>query len=241
MARLKRAPSPLVLRICWRMCRSDRLRSAWGDRRSIDGRGQVLPPLQDGALRIRSEYMAAGYVGDPEATQMFFRDGYFYSGDVGHVTPDRILGRHRARENRTERWRRYDTPGNSRRSDSVIRGGTRGRRIRAQQRSRDFRTLRRDRHNRAESRTPRCEIIAQIDFRHPAFRCNSSLLMHCRAAGKESWSDNVLQEVVAANDKRCLRRNEHRRSHSVSMPTPASGSRNLRARSGHRSYQLSAA
>jgi acyl-coenzyme A synthetase/AMP-(fatty) acid ligase len=58
---------------------------------AIDSRGQVLPPLQDGALRIRSKYIAAGYVGDPEATQMFFRDGCFYSGDVGHLTPDGIL------------------------------------------------------------------------------------------------------------------------------------------------------
>jgi acyl-CoA synthetase (AMP-forming)/AMP-acid ligase II len=57
----------------------------------IDNSGKILPALHDGALRIRTEYMATGYVGDPEATQMFFRDGYFYSGDIGHLTPDGLL------------------------------------------------------------------------------------------------------------------------------------------------------
>jgi acyl-CoA synthetase (AMP-forming)/AMP-acid ligase II len=50
-----------------------------------------LAPLRDGSLRIRSDHMASGYVGDPEATQAFFRDGYFYSGDIGHVTPEGLL------------------------------------------------------------------------------------------------------------------------------------------------------
>ena len=57
----------------------------------LDSSGKLLPPLQDGALRIRTNHMAAGYVGDPEATQMFFRDGYFYSGDIGHLTPGGLL------------------------------------------------------------------------------------------------------------------------------------------------------
>jgi acyl-CoA synthetase (AMP-forming)/AMP-acid ligase II len=35
--------------------------------------------------------MATSYVGDPDATQTFFRDGYFYTGDVGHLTPDGLL------------------------------------------------------------------------------------------------------------------------------------------------------
>jgi len=58
---------------------------------AVDKLGNILPPLRDGILRIRTEHMAAGYMGDPEATQMFFRDGYFYSGDIGHVTPDGLL------------------------------------------------------------------------------------------------------------------------------------------------------
>jgi acyl-coenzyme A synthetase/AMP-(fatty) acid ligase len=58
---------------------------------AIDKAGNVLPPLRDGVLRIRSDHMATSYVGDPETTQAFFRDGYFYSGDIGHLTTDGLL------------------------------------------------------------------------------------------------------------------------------------------------------
>jgi acyl-CoA synthetase (AMP-forming)/AMP-acid ligase II len=58
---------------------------------ALDSSEKILPALHDGALRIRTDHMAAGYVGDPEATQMFFRDGYFYTGDIGHLTPDGLL------------------------------------------------------------------------------------------------------------------------------------------------------
>ena len=57
----------------------------------LDSSGEILPALRDGALRIRTDHMATGYVGDPEATQLFFRDGYFYSGDIGHLTPEGLL------------------------------------------------------------------------------------------------------------------------------------------------------
>jgi acyl-CoA synthetase (AMP-forming)/AMP-acid ligase II len=58
---------------------------------AVDGSDQVLPPLQDGVLRVRNSHMVSGYLGDPETTKAVFRDGYFYSGDVGHVTPEGIL------------------------------------------------------------------------------------------------------------------------------------------------------
>jgi len=58
---------------------------------ATDGSGSVLPPLRDGALRIRTDHMADGYIGDPETTRAFFRNGYFYSGDIGHLTPDGLL------------------------------------------------------------------------------------------------------------------------------------------------------
>jgi acyl-CoA synthetase (AMP-forming)/AMP-acid ligase II len=57
----------------------------------VDPSGVILPPMQDGELRIRTEHMADGYVGDPETTQRLFRDGCFYSGDMGHVTADGLL------------------------------------------------------------------------------------------------------------------------------------------------------
>jgi acyl-CoA synthetase (AMP-forming)/AMP-acid ligase II len=58
---------------------------------AVDNSGNVLPPMHDGELRIRSDLMADRYVGDPESTQQYFRDGCFYSGDVGHITPDGLL------------------------------------------------------------------------------------------------------------------------------------------------------
>ena len=58
---------------------------------AIDSTGKIMPPQHDGVLRIRTDHMAAGYLGDSEATQIFFRDGYFYSGDVGHLTSDGLL------------------------------------------------------------------------------------------------------------------------------------------------------
>ena len=58
---------------------------------AVDASGQVLPPLRDGSLRIRSVHMVESYLGDPETTKAIFRDGYFYCGDLGHVTPEGIL------------------------------------------------------------------------------------------------------------------------------------------------------
>ncbi len=58
---------------------------------AIDESGKALPPLQDGLLRIRSDNMASGYFRDEELTARFFRDGFFYSGDIGHITPEGIL------------------------------------------------------------------------------------------------------------------------------------------------------
>jgi acyl-CoA synthetase (AMP-forming)/AMP-acid ligase II len=58
---------------------------------AIDKSGNILPPLRDGSLRIRTPNMASGYYGDPESSRTYFRDGYFYSGDIGHTTPDGLL------------------------------------------------------------------------------------------------------------------------------------------------------
>jgi acyl-coenzyme A synthetase/AMP-(fatty) acid ligase len=58
---------------------------------ALDASGKISPVSHDGALRMRSAHMASEYVGDPETTQINFREGYFYSGDIGHVTPDGLL------------------------------------------------------------------------------------------------------------------------------------------------------
>jgi long-chain acyl-CoA synthetase len=56
-----------------------------------DRSGEPLPVGREGAIRIRTPDLAAGYVGDEQATQNAFRDGYFYSGDNGYVTADGLL------------------------------------------------------------------------------------------------------------------------------------------------------
>jgi acyl-CoA synthetase (AMP-forming)/AMP-acid ligase II len=58
---------------------------------AVNQSDEVMPPLQDGVLRIRNEHMGEGYVGDPEASKSAFRDGYFYTGDIGHLTAEGIL------------------------------------------------------------------------------------------------------------------------------------------------------
>jgi acyl-coenzyme A synthetase/AMP-(fatty) acid ligase len=63
----------------------------WVELQAVDDAGAPLPPGSQGRLRIRSPYLADGYLGtDPEATQAF-RDGWFHSRDIGMVTPDGLV------------------------------------------------------------------------------------------------------------------------------------------------------
>ena len=57
----------------------------------VDRSGQMLPPGHNGSVRIRSIHAAKEYVGDPETSRLFFRDGCFYPGDIGHMTKDGLL------------------------------------------------------------------------------------------------------------------------------------------------------
>jgi acyl-CoA synthetase (AMP-forming)/AMP-acid ligase II len=52
---------------------------------------RVLPPGQEGNLRIRSDHGATEYLEDPGETQRAFRDGWFYPGDRGYLTTDNML------------------------------------------------------------------------------------------------------------------------------------------------------
>lgn len=51
----------------------------------------VLAPGTEGIVRTRTAQMVDGYVGNPEATARAFRDGWFYPGDIGSVTPEGLL------------------------------------------------------------------------------------------------------------------------------------------------------
>jgi acyl-coenzyme A synthetase/AMP-(fatty) acid ligase len=57
----------------------------------VDGTGASLPPGSEGSVRIRSPLNVRGYVGDPDSSAALFRDGCFYTGDVGYLTKDSML------------------------------------------------------------------------------------------------------------------------------------------------------
>ena len=57
----------------------------------VDGSDRALPAGQEGVVRIRSAYNVDGYIGNPHETAKAFRDGWFYPGDIGYLTPDRLL------------------------------------------------------------------------------------------------------------------------------------------------------
>jgi acyl-CoA synthetase (AMP-forming)/AMP-acid ligase II len=58
---------------------------------SVDDAGHVLKPGEEGHIRFRGDRCVTGYFGDPQGSQQFFRDGWFYPGDIGAVTEDGIL------------------------------------------------------------------------------------------------------------------------------------------------------
>ncbi|AMO23849.1 class I adenylate-forming enzyme family protein [Ramlibacter solisilvae] len=59
---------------------------------AVDPKGQPIPPGQgEGLLRMRSATMASGYILSPDASvddAQAFRDGWFYSKDIGRVALD---------------------------------------------------------------------------------------------------------------------------------------------------------
>jgi acyl-coenzyme A synthetase/AMP-(fatty) acid ligase len=57
----------------------------------VDDSDAPLPHGQAGRLRVRSDSLPSGYVGDAETTRRMFRDGWFYPGDIGIFHGDRHL------------------------------------------------------------------------------------------------------------------------------------------------------
>ena len=53
--------------------------------RIIDPGGRLLSPGAAGEVTVRSEAVMAGYAGEPELNQHIFADGFFKTGDLGHV------------------------------------------------------------------------------------------------------------------------------------------------------------
>lgn len=56
--------------------------------RVVDPEGRDLPPGEIGEIIYRSPWMPDGYYMNPEKTREAFRDGWFYTGDIGYKTED---------------------------------------------------------------------------------------------------------------------------------------------------------
>lgn len=56
-----------------------------------DDEGRPVPAGEVGEFRIRGERTATGYLDDPDGSAERFRDGWFYTRDVGRQLPDGLL------------------------------------------------------------------------------------------------------------------------------------------------------
>jgi acyl-coenzyme A synthetase/AMP-(fatty) acid ligase len=56
----------------------------------VDKEKNVLPPGEEGILRIKAEHIDRYFVPTPADAEVF-KDGFFYPGDVGRMLPDGIL------------------------------------------------------------------------------------------------------------------------------------------------------
>lgn len=53
--------------------------------------GELLPPGRSGQIEILAPSLFSGYFGNPQATAEAMADGYFKTGDLGHLRPDGSL------------------------------------------------------------------------------------------------------------------------------------------------------
>jgi acyl-coenzyme A synthetase/AMP-(fatty) acid ligase len=68
----------------------------WSEIDIVGADGASLPPESVGEIRVRGPLVVGGYEGDPAATAAAFRNGWWYTGDYGFLTPAgalRLLGR----------------------------------------------------------------------------------------------------------------------------------------------------
>lgn len=54
----------------------------------LDERGLLIDSEEVGILRYKTLYASNSYFNNPTATKEYFKDGYFYSGDMGYKTKD---------------------------------------------------------------------------------------------------------------------------------------------------------
>jgi long-chain acyl-CoA synthetase len=63
----------------------------WMQAEAVDPQDKPLPAGTEGILRFRCEEMATGYLNDPEASAQYFKNGWFYPGDIGTIGEDLAL------------------------------------------------------------------------------------------------------------------------------------------------------
>jgi len=63
----------------------------WLSVEAVDDADSPCEPGQDGLIRIRGHTCVRGYYGNPAGSEKVFRNGWFYPGDIGMVTADRVL------------------------------------------------------------------------------------------------------------------------------------------------------
>jgi acyl-CoA synthetase (AMP-forming)/AMP-acid ligase II len=57
----------------------------------VDESGRPQTHGKNGIVRVRTPTAVTGYLGDPRESERAFRDGWFYPGDIGHLSADGLL------------------------------------------------------------------------------------------------------------------------------------------------------
>ena len=57
----------------------------------VDEAGKALGAEQEGVIRVKAPGAATRYLNDEKASRAVFRDGWFYPGDTGSLSPDGLL------------------------------------------------------------------------------------------------------------------------------------------------------
>ncbi|WEK46789.1 MAG: class I adenylate-forming enzyme family protein [Candidatus Andeanibacterium colombiense] len=57
----------------------------------VDADGALRPPGEPGIVRMKSDFMVGGYIGQLQGPRSPFRDGWFYPGDLGIVFDDGLF------------------------------------------------------------------------------------------------------------------------------------------------------
>ena len=59
--------------------------------RVVDDNGTIFQPGREGSVLVRTPVSVHGYFEELAETETPFRDGYFDTGDIGYVTPEKML------------------------------------------------------------------------------------------------------------------------------------------------------